>query len=140
MAKKKKRTDGLAFSTGAGAQDNPFAALSGLSGLPDAPAGASDEPVNDTEEPAALTADEKKKMPLRVLLDRKYRGGKQATVVTGYEGPDEELQRLGKLLKTTCGVGGAVKDGEVIIQGNKRDKVVEVLQQEGYSGVKKAGG
>ena len=76
---------------------------------------------------------------LRVQLDKKQRGGKQVTLVTGFVGTEADLQALGKLLKTKCGVGGSAKDGEVVVQGDFRDKVLEVLLKEGYK-AKKAGG
>ena len=76
---------------------------------------------------------------LRVQLDKKQRGGKQVTLVTGFVGAEADLQALGKVLKTKCGVGGSAKDGEVVVQGDFRDKVLAVLLAAGYK-AKKAGG
>ena len=74
----------------------------------------------------------KEKQLLRIKLDNKQRRGKAVTLVTGFVGQDEDLNELGKLLKVKCGVGGSVKDGEIIVQGNMRNKVLEILQKEGY--------
>ena len=76
---------------------------------------------------------------LRVMLDKKARKGKQVTLVTGFVGSDEDLKELGKTLKSRCGAGGTAKDGEIMVQGDFRDKVMEVLAGEGYK-AKKSGG
>jgi translation initiation factor 1 len=75
---------------------------------------------------------------LRVWVDRKHRGGKTVTLVKGFVGTDEDLADLGRMLKSRCGVGGSAKDGEIIIQGDHRDRVVELLTAAGYK-CKKAG-
>ena len=72
------------------------------------------------------------KQKLVVSLDKKQRGGKQVTLVTGFIGTEEDLKALGKLLKTKCGVGGSAKQGEIIIQGDFRERVKELLQKDGY--------
>jgi translation initiation factor 1 len=87
------------------------------------------------EQEAETLAPEKQK--LRVWRDTKGRAGKVATVVRDFVGSTEDLQNLGRALKQGCGVGGSVKDGEIIIQGDHRDRVTALLVQKGYSQTKK---
>ena len=116
MAKKKKwkNLDGVVFSTN---QDFDYQ-------------------YNEGEEQETLNPSEQ---DLRVMLDKKQRGGKKVTLITGFTGTNDDLKDLGKMLKSKCGVGGSAKDGEIIIQGDFRDKVVDLLKNDGYK-VKKSGG
>ena len=72
------------------------------------------------------------KQQLKVSLDKSGRAGKQVTLISGYTGKTGDLEVLAKILKTKCGTGGSVKDREILIQGDVRDKVVEILTKEGY--------
>lgn len=76
---------------------------------------------------------------LYVSIDRKQRGGKEVTLVEGFIGDEDDLKDLAKFLKSKCGVGGGVKDGDILIQGKHKDKVYDLLVAEGYK-VKKKGG
>lgn len=107
MSKKKFPTNGIVYST-----DPAF--------QPSSP----EEPAQNTL-PAV-------QQPLRVRLDTKHRSGKAVTLVAGFIGLEEDLDTLGKQLKTFCGTGGSVKDGEIIIQGDQREKVMQWLKKNGY--------
>lgn len=78
------------------------------------------------------------KQNLRVWLDRNHRGGKTVTLVKGFVGSEEDLKELARMLKNRCGVGGSAKDGEIIIQGDHRERVLQLLLDAGYR-AKKAG-
>ena len=78
----------------------------------------------------------KNQQKLRLNMERVGRGGKTVTLVKGFVGSDEDINSLCKLLKQKCGVGGSVKDGEIIIQGDHRQRLVDILKKEGYTQTK----
>lgn len=80
------------------------------------------------------------KMQVRVHIERKHRGGKEVSIVKGITLVSDALESIAKELKTKCGVGGVVKDGDIIIQGNNRDKIIHILLEKGFKNIKKAGG
>ena len=89
---------------------------------------------NDDVPEVETLAPERQK--LRVSIERHHRGGKTVTLVRGFTGSDDDLQTLAKQLKTKCGTGGSAKDGEIIIQGENKEKVVAILQSLGYTNTK----
>lgn len=88
-------------------------------------------PDNDGEQEEQETLG-KAQQQLRVKLDTKRRAGKVVTLIDGFIGKEEDLEKLGKELKTKCGTGGSVKDGEILIQGDYKDKIIKWLQEWGY--------
>lgn len=121
MAKKSKHFSSKNSEGGMVYSTNPnFSAFAGLADL-----------LDNSEEPGTQT--------LEVHVEKKHRGGKAAILVKGFSGTDEALNDLAKKLKTGMGVGGSVKDGEIIIQGDRREKLMELLQTWGYK-TKRVGG
>lgn len=78
----------------------------------------------------------KQQQKLRVSIEKNHCGGKTVTIVKNFIGSDEDAKELGRLLKTRCGVGGSVKDGEILVQGDFKAKIIELLKNEGYTQTK----
>ncbi|HOZ88193.1 MAG TPA: translation initiation factor [Bacteroidia bacterium] len=112
MSKKKSTSSGIVYSTDPGF--NPY--------------------QESTNQAVTLQPKEQK---LRIKLETKHRAGKAVTLVDGFVGNDTDREAIGKKLKSYCGTGGSVKDGEIIIQGDQRDKVLQWLLQNGYTLSKK---
>lgn len=92
-----------------------------------------------TEGEEKTTTLDNSRQNLRVQLDKKQRAGKKVTLISGFVGREEDLNALGKELKNKCGVGGSVKDGEILLQGDFCEKVLQYLKEKGYK-AKRAGG
>lgn len=110
----KKNREGVVYSTASDFEYNTF----------------------NEEEPDTLP---KNQQDLRVQLDKKQRGGKKVTLITGFIGKKADMEELGKILKSKCGVGGNTKDWEILIQGDHIEKIMKILLDMGYK-VKKIGG
>lgn len=89
-----------------------------------------------TDEKEEIETLPKQQQKLRVSIEKNHRGGKTVTIVKNFIGGDEDLKQLGRLLKTKCGVGGTVKEGEIIVQGEFKEKIIELLKKEGYTQTK----
>ena len=89
--------------------------------------------TDENEETETLPKQQQK---LRVSIEKNHRGGKTVTIVKNFVGSDEEIKELGRLLKTRCGVGGTTKEGEILIQGEFKEKIIEILKKEGYTQTK----
>lgn len=91
------------------------------------------ETGKETEETELLPPNQQK---LRLRIEKNGRGGKTATVISGFKGPDGELESLARTLKTHCGCGGSAKDGLIIIQGDMKEKLIDKLKSLGYAQTK----
>ena len=89
-----------------------------------------------TDEMEEIETLPKQQQKLRVSIEKNHRGGKTVTIVKNFVGSDEDIKELGRLLKTRCGVGGTTKEGEILIQGEFKEKIIEILKKEGYTQTK----
>ena len=89
-----------------------------------------------TDEKEEIDTLPKQQQKLRVSIEKNHRGGKTVTIVKNFIGTDEDIKELGRLLKTKCGVGGSVKDGEILVQGEFKEKIIDLLKKEGYTQTK----
>ena len=89
-----------------------------------------------TDEKEEIDTLPKQQQKLRVSIEKNHRGGKTVTIVKNFIGTDEDMKELGRLLKTKCGVGGSVKDGEILVQGEFKEKIIDLLKKEGYTQTK----
>jgi translation initiation factor 1 len=97
-------------------------------------------PNNAPEEPKEVKPSKYDKYSVYAHYEKKGRGGKEVVIIKGIDEKEEELEKIAKKLKSNLGVGGSVKDGEIVISGNKRDKIIEILQEMGFKKIKKVGG
>ena len=89
--------------------------------------------TDEKEENETLSKQQQK---LRVSMEKNHRGGKTVTLVRNFIGTEADMKELGRLLKTKCGVGGSVKDGEILVQGDFKEKIIDILKKEGYTQTK----
>lgn len=90
----------------------------------------------ETTEDTVVDTLSKNQQKLRVSIEKKNRGGKTVTLITGFVGTEDDLKELSRTLKNKCGVGGSVKNNEIIIQGEFKQRIIELLKQDGYSQTK----
>ncbi len=89
-----------------------------------------------TDEKEEICTPPRQQQKLRVSIEKNHRGGKTVTIIKNFTGTDNDLKELGKLLKTKCGSGGSVKEGEILVQGDFKEKIIELLKKEGYTQTK----
>ena len=89
-----------------------------------------------TDEKEEIDTLPKQQQKLRVSIEKNHLGGKTVTIVKNFVGSEEDLKELGRLLKTKCGVGGTAKEGEILVQGEFKEKIIELLKKEGYTQTK----